>query len=537
MFDLRYYQKLAVHAVYDHLKTRKDNPCVVIPTGGGKSVIIAKMCQDVMKWNAHVLVVTHVKELVQQNHEKIVSFNEGLFPSIYCASLKSKNYESKIVCASIQSIFRKANTLGKFDLVIIDEAHLLPPDGEGMYRSYLADAHAINPKLRVVGLTATPYRMDSGMICGPDNTLNHICYEVGIKELIAHGFLSKLTTKEPTAQAKTNLWRVERGEFTVDSIDRSFTPDILHRAVKEIVTMTENRTAVLIFAGSIAHGRAICKELETLGKDACFVSSESPSGWRDEVVSDFKNRKNKYLVNVNIFTTGFDAPHLDAIAIVRPTQSPGLFYQMVGRGLRTSPGKETCLVLDYGENIKRHGPIDAIRPISRQGGQGGVPPTKTCPTCREMIHAALRVCTACGYEFPDREVSHNPYAAKGNITSGEATEWNVDYISYEYHKKPTGTYPSMKVTYDIGKDNVREWVCFEHDGFARKKAELWWRSRSGFPIPRTVNDAIEACINGQVAKASKVWIVQEGNFDRIVKYELGEVPQPEAGYDFLEGLT
>ncbi len=157
MLVLRPYQEAAVAAVYEHLRMRNDNPVVVLPTGAGKSLVIAKLAYDaVCQWLGRVLVVTHVQELVEQNADKIRRASPELKVGVYSAGLRRRDTREAVIVAGIQSIFRRACELDAFDLVIVDEAHTIPPDGDGMYRQFLDDAEVVNPAVRVIGLTATP---------------------------------------------------------------------------------------------------------------------------------------------------------------------------------------------------------------------------------------------------------------------------------------------------------------------------------------------------------------------------------------------
>src|SRR5262245_23554507 len=196
MLALRPYQQQAVEAVYRYLREHDDNPVVVMPTAGGKTPILATICRDaVQRWNGRVLVVSHVKELLEQAVDKLKAVCPELPVGVYSAGLNRRDTQQRVIVAGIQSIFRRAAELEAFDLVIVDEAHLIPTDGDGMYRQFLAEAKQVNPQLRVIGLTATPFRLDSGSICGPDHFLNATCYEIGVKELIVSRYLCPLVTK------------------------------------------------------------------------------------------------------------------------------------------------------------------------------------------------------------------------------------------------------------------------------------------------------------------------------------------------------
>lgn len=191
--QLRPYQQEAVDSVYRYLREHDDNPCVVLPTGCGKSICIGKIASDAVSlWNGRVLVLAHVKELLEQNASKVVSLVDGIPVGIYSAGLNSRDTDTPIVVAGIQSVYNKADVLGSFDLIIVDEAHLIAPEGDGIYRTFLQDMKLINPHVRVIGFTATPYRLKGGLICQPENILNAVCYEIGVKEMIAQGYLSPL---------------------------------------------------------------------------------------------------------------------------------------------------------------------------------------------------------------------------------------------------------------------------------------------------------------------------------------------------------
>ncbi|MGE0378962.1 MAG: DEAD/DEAH box helicase, partial [Planctomycetaceae bacterium] len=182
--ELRPYQHSAVEAVYRHLREHDGNPVVVIPTGGGKTPVMATICRDAVRhWNGRVLILAHVKELLQQSVDKLKLVCPELPVGVFSAGLNRRDTQQSVIVAGIQSVYQRAADLGAFDLVLIDECHLLPADGEGMYRQFLADATALNPALRVVGFTATPFRLDAGPNCRDDHFLNTICYDVGIREL------------------------------------------------------------------------------------------------------------------------------------------------------------------------------------------------------------------------------------------------------------------------------------------------------------------------------------------------------------------
>lgn len=513
----------------------------MIPTGGGKTPIIATVCRDaVVKLNRRVLVLTHVKELVQQAEEKIKAIEPRLPVGIYSAGIGRKELDKPCTIAGIQSIYRKACDLGKVDLILVDEAHLIPPKGEGMYRQFFDDARTVNPKVRIAGLTATPYRLGTGELCHEEGILNEVCYEVGVRQLIDDGYLCPLKSRAGVAKVDTASLSVQRGEFVAGEMQAAY-DDVVEAAVFEVLELTANRKSVLVFAAGVEHGQHVAERIAAADVGAVrFVDANTPTEERDRTVAEFKAGAIRYLVNVGIFTTGFDAPQVDCVVLLRATMSPGLYYQMVGRGFRIHPNKSDCLILDYGDNVTRHGPVDAIV-VKKKGGGGGPSPAKECPVCHAVVPAAVRVCDDCGNQFPAPEENerHNARAGGEAVLSGEVTyeTVDVDWVSYSIHTKKNApdAPPTMRVDYHYGyHQRVSEWVCFEHDGFARRKAVQWWTKRSGIEPPSTVAQAVEWCNRGAVCDTKQVIVKQvAGNqFAELRSFVLGEIPEyREPGWD------
>jgi len=548
--ELRPYQQESINAVYRHLRERDDNPCVVIPTGGGKTLVMATICRNaVTKWDGRVLILAHVKELLDQTAGTLRHIAPDLDVGVYSAGLKRRDTDHPVIVAGIQSVYQRACELDRFDLIVVDECHLLPPDGEGRYRTFLADAKKVNPAVRLIGLTATPYRMKSGMLCGPDNLLNDICYEVGVKELIAQGFLCPLRTKAGRRKVDTSRLHVRAGEFIGSEVEELMdTDELVGAACREIVEMTKDRRAVLIFAASVAHAEHVQTTLQRMAGGECgLVTGETPTAERDRLIARFKGERIaanlfgdthpplKYLVNVNVLTTGFDAPNVDCIVLLRPTASPGLYYQMVGRGFRLCPDKTDCLVLDYGGNILRHGPVDAIQIAERDADGNGKAPAKECPECQAVIHAAYSVCPDCGYEFPPPDSGkHDAQASDEGILSGQVidTEYDVTDVFYSVHTKrgaDEDAPKTMRIDYQVGLNDFHsEWICFEHTGWAKQKAVAWWRERSNDPVPATAQHAVDIANAGGVAAIRRITVrhMSGEKYDRIIDYELGEKPEP-----------
>jgi len=539
--ELRPYQREAVDAVYHHLRERDGNPVVVIPTAGGKTPVMATICRDaVQQWNGRVLVLAHVKELLEQTAGTLSRMAPDLPMGIYSAGLGRRDLGYAVTVAGIQSVYKRACDLDAVDLILIDEAHMIPPDGEGMYRQFLAEAKVVNPNVRTIGLTATPFRMSSGPICRPDHFLNAVCYEIGVRELIVAGYLSALRTKAGSEKADWSSLHVRGGEYVADEVEAMMDTDRLVRsACAEIVEHTRDRRSVLIFASGIEHGAHVQRVLhEDHGVQCGFVTGDTPGGERDRAINDFRSGRLKYLANVNVLTTGFDAPGIDCIAMLRPTLSPGLYYQMVGRGFRLAPGKTDCLVLDFGGNVLRHGPVDALRVEEPAAGTGEAP-AKECPACHAVIAAGYARCPECGHEFPEPErEQHGAKASDAAILTGQArlTEYDVSEVTYSVHTKrdaPPDAPKTMRVQYRIGWSIWRsEWICFEHTGWPRAKAESWWRRRTDQPAPATVAEAVDLATTGNLAEPVAITVrsVSGEKYDQIVGYRFADEPAPDAQF-------
>lgn len=557
MIQLRPYQRASIDAVWQFLANRDGNPAVVIPTGGGKSPTMAGLIREALQnWpGTRIAVVAHVRELVQQNAQKMLSVWPEAPIGIYSASLGRRDTAAPVVFASIQSIFKRAGQLGRFDLVLVDEAHRIPVKGEGMYRQFLADAARFNPDLRVVGFTATPYRLGVGPVCAPENLLTDICYEVHLRELIEAGYLSRLISKASLSNSiDTSGMHIRGGEFVAAEIDAAANrAEVVAGACREMVSLLADRRAWIVFCASVAHAQAVDAELQRLGIESAVVEGSLSTYERDARIGAFQAGRLRALCNVNVLTEGFDATHVDAVVMLRPTKSPGLYVQMVGRGLRLHKGKENCLVLDFAGNILEHGPVDAIRVRRRRKGSDVVSevetqPTKLCPACGVPAPIQAASCGSCGHRWPlaDR-VPHDERASAAPIMSDEASavdtvEHEVTHVTYAEHAKP-GTPPSLRVTYRCGLQSYREWVCVEHGGYARQRAVDWWRRRAALvpgridlqSLPRTVTDAL--AIVQQLPTPTRIVVRRGGKYPEIVKHVFSTTETADTGAQGVGGAA
>lgn len=551
--NLRDYQAYAVNSVFTYFEKNPGNPLVALPTGTGKSLVIAGLIRSVFQWpGQRVVVATHVKELVEQNHKTLLRFWPQAPAGICSAGLGRKDTLYPIIFGGVATMVKNPGEFGKVDLMLIDEAHLVSPKSTTMYHKLISSLRRANPKLKVIGLTATPYRMKQGSLLeGEDKLFTDVCFDGCSLEafnwFIDEGYLAPLIPRRTEAEIDVDGVAVVGGEYNASDLQQAADTDELNLAiVREMVAQGKDRKAWLVFATGIKHVQHITEILNDQGVPAIGVHSQMPDKERDQAIADFRAGKYRAIVNNGILTTGFDHPDIDLIAMLRPTRSPGLWVQMLGRGTRpvyaagfdltTTQGrleaqrngpKQNCLVLDFAGNTRRLGPInDPVMP--RRGTKGGgIAPVKCCEVCGTYNHASARRCVSCGYEFPHRPPDIKTGASTDRLIATVEPPQNVTFaverVTYATHSKP-GKPPSLKVTYYCGIRRFDEWICIEHEGFAKRKADRWWIEHAGelgkplpdeYRSPATVAEALERIRELRTPVAIGVWVNKQ--FPEIVR--------------------
>lgn len=428
-FVLRPYQVKALNAVWKCIESEEEvNPVVSLPTGAGKTIVIAKLALRAAKEGKRVLILAHVKELLDQSYRTIRRVSRKADVGLFSAGLNQKDFSSTILVAGIQSIASSIDSVlahGPFDLVLIDEAHLVSENDKSRYRKVVARIKSyrentplgVSPKLSLktnsrvhfVGFTATPYRTKSGLICKGKGIFNRIAYEKTVSSLIDEGYLSPIMSRVVNGEVETQGLHIRRGEFLDVEVNALVNKEEkIHAACSEIISKANeyDRKKILIFAANIKHAQNIQEKIQELsGEECALVLGDTSNSERDSILNEFKFGELRYVVNVGVLTTGFDNPAIDLVAIIRPTASPGFYYQMAGRGLRKCEGKDYCLLLDFGQNIRRHGPIDdmEIRTPKRRRPKRDF---KVCPRCKLIITKETSKCPWCGAVIP--KIYHKP---------------------------------------------------------------------------------------------------------------------------------
>lgn len=401
--SLRPYQQKALDQLYEWFRANPTgHPCLVMPTGSGKSHIIAALCKDALKYpDTRILMLTHVKELISQNAEKLLSLWGDAPLGIYSAGLNSKEIKD-ITFGGIQSLLTKAADIGHVALVIVDEAHLISHKSEGGYRNLIDELTEINPNLRVVGLTASPWRLGHGEITDGDALFDGLIEPVTVMELVKGGYLSPLKSKYTQKRLSTDGVKKRGGEYIESELQAAVDIDDQNKAVvEEIVARAEDRKSWLLFCTGVEHSHHIADELRERGIVTETVTGKTPTKERDRILADFKSGKVQAVTNANVLTTGFDAPNTDLVAFLRPTMSPTLYVQMAGRGMRVKDHTDHCLILDFAGLVSTHGAITDVKPPAKKGEGNGEPPIKMCDECFELVHASVKVCPECGFKFPE----------------------------------------------------------------------------------------------------------------------------------------
>jgi DNA repair protein RadD len=552
---LRDYQEAGIQAIFQYFEKGGGNPLIALPTGTGKSVLIAEFIRRAFLTypNQRIIKVTHVKELIEQNYKTLLKIWPTAPAGIFSAGLGQKHTCFPITFAGIASIVKQAGAFGKIDLVLIDEAHLLSTKQDTMYQHFLQDLRKVNPYLRVIGFTATHYRVGQGLLTEGGGVFNDICFDLTTLEafnwLLDQGYLAPLIPRKTQTEINVDNVRIQGGEYVQKDLqDVVDNDELTHAVLQETISLANGRQHWLIFAAGVNHACHVSDMLNYMGIESRVVHSKLSDDERDRNIADFKAGKFIAMVNNNVLTTGFDFPGIDLIGMLRPTRSPGLWVQMLGRGTRPvyAPGfdletlqgrldaqaagpKQNCLCLDFAGNTRRLGPInDPVIPLRKGAGGGGSAPVKICENCGTYNHASVRFCVYCRNEFL-RHVkltyqSSTEELIKTNVPKYE--EFRVDKVIYHHHhRKSSDKPPSVRVSYYSGLRMFEEWICPEHGGYATKKARDWWRERSDpwaylkkygpdvhsqveayLEPPKTVNEALGRLNELRAPSYITVWI-------------------------------
>lgn len=517
---LRPYQDRIIASLWTWFDANPGNPCIVAPTGSGKSVIIAEIIAEALyAWpSTRALVLTHQKELVEQDYRKLLAVWPEAPAGVYSAGLGRKEVD-RVTYASIQSIYGHDALLGVVDLVLVDEAHLINNEEGGRYRQLLDALKKRQPKMRIVGLTATPYRLGQGMVTDGGIFSEPLIEPVSVRELVKGGWLCPLTSKCTKVKLDTTGVATGHGDYAESALQKAVdVPGTSEAVVDEVIMRAGDRRHWLFFCSGVEHAQHVRDILEAKGVTAECVTGKTERRTRDRILSEFKAGQFRALTNANLLTTGFDYPAIDLIVMMRPTLSPGLYLQMAGRGMRLSPGKKDCLVLDFAGNVAAHGPVTQVTPPERKG-HTGIPPCKICPQCDEIVPAGAAVCPACGYAFPPDDVAREQYALSSHDIMEEKRYGRVSWWIWRDEVSKAGN-RMLTVQYQIGLSTftIKQFFLLWHDSpYVKRHAERDVEdicARAGVSLDCDMATLVER-LNDAGTIPAKVAYHKEGKYWRI----------------------
>lgn len=385
--NLREYQIDAIKAIEQELQ-KGMAALVVLPTGCGKSIVIYEILRKFLFLDdSHKAVVlfNRVPLLVEQSQR--ASQYLGIEVKNYCASINQFDI-GPVTFASVHSL---KNTDEKFDLVIIDECHVMD-DKEGVYTDFLAKQNC-----KIIGFTATPFRYD-GFIYGAGKLWPHVTYSQTLNWAIEQGYLVKPIAKQPKHEFDTADLGIVAGDYSAADIDRLVdNPDLVRMQVQDAMERIQGRKKIVWACANINHAEAVKSVLESVGESVATVHSQQDDY---SALDKFKSAE-RHLTFVTVVAEGFDYPPIDCIVFMRPTLSPRLLVQICGRGLRLHEGKENCLILDYAQVFKSLGTLDnpRIEKATKRSQGKKEKPVKTCPSCDTINSVSFNECENCGHVF------------------------------------------------------------------------------------------------------------------------------------------
>lgn len=559
----RDYQQHAHDELWRYFERDTGNPLVLMPTGTGKSLIPAMFIRSMLFSypGSRAMLVTHVERLIEQNFEKLLAAWPTAPAGIYSAGLDRRDVGMPIIFGGVQSMYQRAADFGWVDILFIDEAHLVSAKEAGMYGILIAELRAINPRLKIVGLTATGWRSDNGPLVG-SGIFTDIAVDMTTLEawnyFVDAGYLSPLVSKRTNLHLSADGVQMLGNDYNLKQLEGAVDKEHLTRqAVEEMRWWgdTENRNCWMVFGVGVNHCEHVADVLNDMGVPAVAIHSKSKNPGK--LIEDFAAGRWRAAVSMNKLTTGVDIPHIDLIGVMRHTMSSNLWVQMLGRGTRPvyAPGWDLgdyrgrlaaiaagvkpngCRVCDFARNTENLGPInDPVVPErkkNRKGSGNRAAPFKVCGKCEEYNHPSARFCKACGDEFPinvymdgvssDLEVMvRAPVAVtQPDPIVDRLTVVNVTYNAHRKKNRPD----SLRVSYFCKGDGnmprmYSEYICFEHIGKARDRAEKWWRDRCiDADVPATVDRALQLTDHLKIPRAVRVWVNPPNNHPEIMDYD------------------
>ena len=541
--QLRYYQRDAINSLHHWFETKPANEHALIslPTAAGKTIIFSHFIKEVLAKNsgARFVVLAHRKELVDQAEKKLKSVWPDAPVGVLAAGMKRFEHDAQILIASRDTLAspKRLAKVGKFDYMIIDEAHNVPPTSHTRYQKIIAEL-SDRGDMKVMGCTATPYRMGQGYIYGKrkDHFFRGLAYSVSIPELIREGYLCRLSAYAVNDKAIIDAGSVslkfKNGDFREKELEEVAMVD---ETIIEVVSdwidnaYTKGRTATVFFCVSVLHAEKMTQYLKQYGISSAVITGETPNKERSQTLADFESGKIHALCNVGVLTEGWDAPRTDCIALLRPTQSVGLYVQMCGRGMRIHEDKTNCLLLDYGENVARHGCLDEVSPSESENRYR----PKICASCNTINSPSAKACAECGQVFEskqtkslwtkkEREVAKRTKAEKQAVLSDEKARSKpvfkpVTDIFAKVTKSKNGS-EYCQVIFTVGNEFFPKKMplMFGHPTAHNMAVRKWKKITNEWGSPKQAWMAAELINNGAFDSIAEIVVQKQGQYENVI---------------------
>lgn len=530
-YTTRWYQQEANTATLTYLLNHAGrgvaaNPLVVLPTGSGKSLTINDFIRTIFYYwgQQKIVVATHVKELVEQNHDDMRAYWPEAPIGICSAGLGRYETDWPITYAGVKTLVNRLMDFGRIDVLMIDEAHLVSDKQTATYIKVIDFLRQLNPNLVVIGYTATPFRLGMGLLTD-GGIFTEIVYDLTTPEAFARLFLDYHLVP-PVAKVTKNVHNTDgvgigaNGDYNQTELQKAVDTDELNYAcLREACEMGYNRRSWLAFCSGVEHANHCSDILNRFGVATAAIHEGLAKRERRDIIQAFKNFELRCITNNNILTTGFNHPALDFIIGLRATVSASLWAQMLGRGMRpyidsiSGVAKRNCLVADFARNADSLGTIDNLRLPRKKGKGGGEAPIWICDACGTKNHARAAFCIDCGNKHifdtklidtasTTELVSPGPEIVMIDVTGP------VIYTPYQPKEKADGTQSPMclRVEYHCRNRRFTEMLWPQHPkSFLVHRFHEWWKQRHLAEPPATLYDVQFYVHQLRKPKQIRVW--------------------------------
>lgn len=559
--QLRDYQIRTLDQVWSALQVQLA-VLATAPCSAGKTIMFSKLIQRLLRENPgfRCLILVDREILVTQSADKLrkVAPELALSIGIVCASVSAeKDVGKPVTVASRQTLINQLDRFQPVQLVICDEAHLMAMPHEDnqtpdQYSQILAKLREYNDKMRLVGFTASPYRLGSkgGYIYGERNRSDCMPYfgqvdaEITTRELLAGNYIAPLVGLAATGGGfLEDLARVGTvgGEYNLGQLsDLMCKTTHINSCVEAWQLHASDRKKTLVFCTSIEHAEYVAAAFNDSGIKSLAIHSKLSPIEVEARMQALETGDGQVFTSVAKLTTGMDVVDIDCIIMARPTKSAALYQQCIGRGQRLAEGKTDCLVIDLVGATQEFGTdMDNLKVHIPRGDGSGEAPVKICQgvdgagiVCGAGVHASLKYCPSCGYEFP---ITEEVEAKLGTLKAVEFNKlpdpirYKVEEIRYFTHESKSSGKELIRVVYDCGLyAKFSEYICLPdyYSGYAVEKARNWWEERTEEPFPETCDEF--HFLAKQLMEPVEIEVVKDGKYDRITACSFADELYDEA---------